>query len=63
MINERVDPVAFSKMEEKVKSQAETIDAMEKQINQMKRTLGRGYEGLRKDLSDLQKEVKKKKDK
>ena len=62
MINERVDPVAFSKMEEKVKSQAETIDAMEKQINQMKRTL-RGYEGLRKDLSDLQKEVKKKKDK
>ena len=60
MINERVDPVAFNKMEEKVKTQSSIIDSMEKQMTQMKRTLG-GYEGLRKELSDLQKEVKKKK--
>jgi len=62
MINERVDPIAFNKMEEKVKSQTILIDGMEKQITQMKRTLG-GYESLRKDLNDLQKEVKRKKDK
>ena len=62
MINERVDPVAFSKMEEKVKTQTQVIDTLEKQVSQMKRTLGT-YESLRKDLTDLQKEVKRKKDK
>jgi uncharacterized coiled-coil protein SlyX len=62
MINERVDPVAFTKMEEQVKNQAQTIEALEKQVAQMKRIMG-SYEGLRKDLTDLQKEVKKKKDK
>lgn len=62
MINERVDPVEFSKMEEKVKTQTQTIEAMERQITQMKRTLG-SYKSLRKDLTDLQKENKRKKDK
>lgn len=62
MINERVYPVAFNKMEEKVKSQSQTIDNLEKQITQMKRTVG-NYEGLKKEITDLQKEMKKKKDK
>ena len=57
MINERVDPVAFNKMESKMNKQAEQIDNLEKQVAQMKRTLG-NYEALRKDVTDLQKALK-----
>lgn len=62
MINERVEPVAFGKIEEKVKSQAETVDGLEKQVAQLKRTVG-NYENLRKDILELQKTMKTKKDK
>jgi hypothetical protein len=49
MINERVDPVAINKIKEKVKTQTQTIDNLEKQVTQMKRTLG-NYEGLKRTL-------------
>ena len=62
MINERVDPVAFEKLEDKVTAQAVTIDGLEKQVALLKRTVG-NYENLRKDIVDLQKTMKNKKDK
>ena len=62
MINERVDPVAFNKMEDKVKSQLETIDSLETQVAQLKRTVG-NYDTLRKDIVGLHKTMKTKKDK
>ena len=40
MINERIDPVAFNKMEMKVTDQANTIDQLEKQVQVLKRTVG-----------------------
>ena len=55
MINERVDPVAFGKLEDKVTAQAVTIDGLEKQVALLKRTVG-NYENLRKDIVDLQKQ-------
>ena len=62
MINERVDPVAFGKMEEKVKAQATIIDNLDKQVTQLKRTVG-NHESFKKDILDLQKELNKKQDK
>lgn len=62
MINERVDPVAFGKMETKVADQASTIDSLEKQVAVLKRTVG-NHETFKKDISDLQRELKKKQDK
>ena len=60
MINERVDPLAFGKLEEKVKSQGEKIEELEKQIGALKRTVG-NFEGMRKDISELQRQMKAKK--
>jgi hypothetical protein len=62
MINERVDPVVFEKMEEKVKAQATIIDNLDKQVTQLKHTVG-NHESFKKDILDLQKELKKKQDK
>ena len=62
MINERVDPVAFNKMEDKVKYQSETIDILEMQVAQLKHTVG-NYDTLRKDIVELHKTMKTKKDK
>ena len=62
MINERVDPVAFNEMEAKVKTQSETIGNLEKQLLVLKRTVG-NHETFKKDISELQQELKKKQDK
>ncbi len=62
MINERVDPVAFSKMEEKIVHQASIIDSLEKQVLQLKRTVG-NHKNFKKDIADLQKDLRKKQDK
>ena len=62
MINERVDPVAFGNMEEKIKAQATIIDNLDKQVTQLKRTVG-NHDSFKKDISDLQRELKKKQDK
>ena len=57
MIHERVDPVLFSTMEDTVKKQSQTIDKLEKELTQAKRTLGL-FDGLRKEINDLQKSDK-----
>lgn len=62
MIHERVDPVAFGKMEEKLTVQAATIDSLEKQLLALKRTVG-NHENFKKEINDLQKEMRKKQDK
>ena len=62
MIHERVDPVAFGKMEDTINTQAATIDNLEKQLNMLKRTVG-NHELFKKDIADLQKELRKKQDK
>ena len=60
MINERVDPVAFNKLEAKVSAQEALIKTLEKEVTHLKRTVG-NFDNLKKDLSDLQKQVKAKK--
>ncbi len=62
MINEGVDPVAFNKMEEKIVHQASIIDSLEKQVLQLKGTVG-NHENFKKDITDLQKDLHKKQDK
>ena len=62
MINERVDPVAFLKLETKVHDQASIIDNLEKQVATLKRTVG-NHEVFRKEINDLQRDLKKKQDK
>ena len=57
MIHERVDPVSFASMEETMKKQSQTIEKLERELNQAKRTLG-SYEGIRKDLNYMQKNCK-----
>ena len=52
-----MDPVVFAKIEEVVLKQTVTIDKLEKELTQAKRTLG-NYKSLHKDLTDLQKQVK-----
>ena len=60
MINERVDPVAFNKIEAKVSAQEALIETLEKQVTHLKRAVG-NFDNLKKDISDLQKQVKAKK--
>ena len=62
LVNERVDPVAFGNMEEKIKAQATIIDNLDKQVTQLKCTVG-NHDSFKKDISDLQRELKKKQDK
>lgn len=57
MIHERVDLVAIRAMEETVKSQSAVICKLEKELVQVKRTLG-NHEGLQKAITDLQKQCK-----
>ena len=58
MINELVDPAALKNMGIKVNKQTKQIDKLEKYVAQMKCTLG-NYKVLWKDVTYLQKAVKK----
>ena len=57
MIHERVDPVEFGKMENKITQLEQTIAKQEKTITTMNRTLG-NYENLNKTLVEVQRRLK-----
>ena len=57
MIHERVDPLAFSKLETRVLQLEQAVSKQDKLITTMNRTLG-NYENLNKTLSDVQRRLK-----